>query len=218
MGINSSDVFYLGSIDAAITSMLFNMNGTNPMAILANGNVGIGVTTPSTLLHVKTVTAGATVATFQSGTGSCTVTPNAGMSCSSDIRLKENVEEIINGLDKVLNLRGVTFQWKERSAADDSRHMGFIAQEVEKVAPELVSNDARGYKQVNYANFVAVLTEAVKDLFHKWFNDSQILHREIASVKAESIQLKKDNELLKLENKAIKSYLCSRDPKAGICK
>ncbi|MEA9357686.1 tail fiber domain-containing protein [Bacteriovorax sp. PP10] len=186
--------------------------------VLSSGNVGIGTTAPSTLLHVKTTTAGATVATFESGTGSCTIVPNSGMSCSSDIRLKENFEEIINGLDKVLNLRGVTFQWKERSLEDDSRHMGFIAQEVEKVAPELVTNDARGYKRVNYANFVAVLTEAVKDLFHKWFNDSQGLHREIASVKAESAQLKKNNELLKEENKAIKSYLCSRDPNAEICK
>lgn len=81
--------------------------------------------------------------------------PNAGISCSSDMRLKEHVETVINGLDKVLNLRGVTFQWKDRQSGDNSRYMGFIAQEVEKVAPELVREDKKGFKQVNYANFVA---------------------------------------------------------------
>jgi hypothetical protein len=142
---------------------------------------------PSTLLHVNTATAGATVATFQSGTGSCTVIPNTGMSCSSDKRLKENIEEIMNGLDRVLNLRGVTFKWIDRKEGDETRHMGFIAQEVEKVAPELVKVDARGYKQVNYANFVAILTSAIKEFFH----------REIASVKEQNAQLKADNQEMK---------------------
>jgi hypothetical protein len=155
------------------------------------GYVGIGSNAPTALLHVKTTTVGATVATFQSGTGSCSVIPTGtGLSCSSDLRLKEHVETIMNGLDRVLKLRGVTFQWKDRPTADNSHHMGFIAQEVEKVAPELVREDKKGFKQVNYANFVAVLTEAVKDLYKKWFDDSVLLHREIASVKAENEALK----------------------------
>jgi hypothetical protein len=165
--------------------------------IKGNGNVGIGTTTPATLLHVSTASVGATVATFQSGTGSCTVIPNAGMSCSSDIRLKENIVEIMNGLDKVLNLRGVTFQWKERATTDNSRYIGFIAQEVEKVAPELVKEDTRGYKQVNYANFVAVLTEAVKEFYHRWFDDSQAIHHAIASIEDKSIKLEAENAQIK---------------------
>ncbi len=171
------------------------------MRITDSGRVGIGTPSPSTLLHVSTATAGATVATFTSGTGSCTVIPNAGMACSSDKRLKENVEEIMNGLDKVLHLRGVTFQWKERDSRDDSRNMGFIAQEVEKVAPELVREDTRGFKQVNYANFVAVLTEAIKDFFYKWADDSKALHQKIAVSNARTSKLE-------AENKAFKEALC----------
>jgi hypothetical protein len=177
------------------------------------GNVGIGTTNPSTLLHVNTATAGATVATFQSGTGSCTVVPNTGVSCSSDKRLKENIEEIMNGLDRVLNLRGVTFKWIDRQAGDETRHMGFIAQEVEKIAPELVKVDARGYKQVNYANFVAVLTSAIKEFFHRWSDDSRELHREIASVKTENENLKKRSTKLEAENIAIKKALCEMNRK-----
>jgi trimeric autotransporter adhesin len=148
------------------------------------GNLGIGTAASASIpLYVNTATAGATVATFQNGTGSCTVVPDSGMSCSSDIALKENIKEIMNGLDRVLNLRGVTFQWKERGTKDNSRHIGFIAQEVEAVAPELVKEDHRGYKQVNYANFVAVLTEAIKGFYQKWIIGNEKIYNEIAILK-----------------------------------
>ena len=182
---------------------------TERMRIAAtNGYVGIGTNNPSALLHVKTTTVGATVATFESGTGSCSVIPTGtGLSCSSDMRLKEHIETIINGLDRVLKLRGVTFQWKDRPSDDNSHHMGFIAQEVEKVAPELVREDKKGFKQVNYANFVAVLTEAVKDLYKKWFDDSALLHREIASVKAENEGLKAKVQKAEKEQAEMKARL-----------
>ncbi|MGE5356183.1 MAG: tail fiber domain-containing protein [Deltaproteobacteria bacterium] len=81
---------------------------------------------------------------------------------TSDVRLKENIETIHNGLEKVKQLRGVTFTWK--SSPEYGTKYGFIAQELEKVIPELVfTNDADGYKGVNYAEMTAVLVEAVKE-------------------------------------------------------
>jgi len=81
---------------------------------------------------------------------------------TSDIRLKENVATLSNGLNKVMQLRGVNFNWK--SDENKTTKIGFIAQEVQKVIPELVfENPTDGYLGVNYAEMTAVLVEAVKE-------------------------------------------------------
>jgi len=76
---------------------------------------------------------------------------------SSDASLKKNIETVDSALDKVLALRGVTFDWKD----SDVSAYGFIAQEVEEVLPELVSDEE--IKSVQYGNITAVLVEAVKE-------------------------------------------------------
>ena len=85
---------------------------------------------------------------------------------TSDERLKENIVPIKGALEKISNLRGVTFDWKAAggSAAEvpTGRQIGLIAQEVEKVLPEVVASN--GHKSVEYANIVAVLVEAEKEL------------------------------------------------------
>ena len=82
------------------------------------------------------------------------------VTANSDERLKTNIKTIENGLDKVLQLRGV-----EYDRTDIEKHqIGVIAQEVEKVIPDVVSENQDGIKAVAYGNLVAVLIEAVKDL------------------------------------------------------
>jgi hypothetical protein len=84
------------------------------------------------------------------------------VTASSDIRLKDNIEIIQNGLEKVLSLNGVTFTRKDQE--DKTKiHVGLIAQEVEEVIPEIVSEDNLGMKSVAYGNIVAVLIEAIKE-------------------------------------------------------
>ena len=80
----------------------------------------------------------------------------------SDIRLKENVEQITNAIDTIKQIRGVTFT---RNDQDDKtkRHAGVIAQEVEAVFPEVVSEDNDGVKNVAYGNMVGLLVEAIKE-------------------------------------------------------
>jgi hypothetical protein len=84
----------------------------------------------------------------------------------SDARYKQNMVTFPNALDAILNLRGVTFEWKRDEFKTmhfaEGRQIGFIAQEVEKVLPELVTTDSNGYKSVAYANVVPVLVEAMK--------------------------------------------------------
>ena len=100
---------------------------------------------------------------------------------ASDFRLKKNIVSIDNSLDKVLALDGKYFDWK-----DDGRHdIGFIAQDVEKVLPELVSETDDGYKALNYPQITAVLVNAVKEL--KSENDilrKQVAHKEFGAINA----------------------------------
>jgi hypothetical protein len=76
---------------------------------------------------------------------------------SSDIKLKTNIQRIANPIEKVLQINGVSFNWKESGKAT----MGVIAQEVEAVLPELVSNTDP--KSVNYNGLIGLLIECVKD-------------------------------------------------------
>jgi len=82
---------------------------------------------------------------------------------ASDINLKENINNIDDALTKVLNLRGVTFNWKDRNSGGDATKIGFIAQEVNEVVPELTHYDGK-YMSVHYKDVTALLVEAIKEL------------------------------------------------------
>ena len=90
-----------------------------------------------------------------SGAGAATF--NNDVTAFSDERLKDNIETITNALDKVTNMRGVTFTREGRQGT------GVIAQEMQKVMPEVV-HDENEYMSVAYGNLVGVLIEAVKEL------------------------------------------------------
>ncbi len=89
----------------------------------------------------------------------------------SDLRLKTNIVQIADALEKVEAINGVTFDPNETALGlgiDDRHQMGVIAQEVEAVAPELVTASAfAGYKTVRYDKLTALLIEAVKELSAK---------------------------------------------------
>lgn len=124
---------------------------SNGLAILENGNVGLGLTNPSVRLQVN---------------GDIIANSIAG---SSDIRFKKNIKTVQNALDKVKALRGVYFNWNQEAFPDknfgDQDELGFIAQEVEKVVPEIVTkeNTRDEYRSVKYDKLVALLVEAIKE-------------------------------------------------------
>jgi len=95
------------------------------------------------------------------------VTSKGDINMFSDERLKKNIEPISNALEKVLQLRGVTFEKIDDLDDPDRRHAGVIAQEVEKVLPEVVNIDNQGMKTVAYGNLIALLIEAIKELANK---------------------------------------------------
>ena len=124
---------------------------TNGINILENGNVGIGTNNPTTKLYVN---------------GDITANSVAG---TSDIRFKTNIRPVENALDKVKSLRGVYFNWNQKAFPEKEfgvqDELGFIAQEVEKVVPEIVSKDKskEEYRSVKYDKVVALLVEAIKE-------------------------------------------------------
>ena len=89
---------------------------------------------------------------------------------SSDERLKENIQPIVDALSKVESISGNTYDWKEgfESIHSHTGHdIGVIAQEIEKVLPEVVIDRETGYKAVQYEKIVPLLIEAIKELSAK---------------------------------------------------
>jgi hypothetical protein len=146
------------------------------------GNVGIGTgATPAQKLSVVGNVA-FTGALFVGGgagssgtSGQCLrstggTTPPAWQSCtggSSDARLKTNVRPVGTSLDVVTALQPVWFNWRSSNPAgyanDNERNLGLIAQDVERIFPELVTTDANGYRQVKYDQLPLLTIEAVKE-------------------------------------------------------
>ncbi len=134
---------------------------TTKMVIANGGNVGINEASPTFKLTV-----GGSVGALS-------------FFYTSDKNLKDNIKPLNDSLDKVLSLEGVSFNWKD----DGRASVGLIAQDVEKVYPELVNtNPENGLKSVEYGNLVAPLIEAIKEQQ----KEIEILKSEIEVIKAQA--------------------------------
>ena len=108
------------------------------------------------------------VGTTASGTGGeIRATGDITAYYSSDIRLKENIQPIQNALEKVESISGNTYDWKvgyEEFHSHKGNDVGVIAQEIEKILPQIVTNRDNGYKAVQYEKIIPLLIEAIKEL------------------------------------------------------
>jgi endosialidase-like protein len=188
-GCTSSHVFtsphYYGSASSGIINL-----GQSGNTISIRGKVGIGTSTPSPKLHV----AGSIGATGWIGAGcegSCessggyallynygriqtkasygaTCYKNGGsatFSCSSDIRLKENITDFNGGLKEIIELKPQTYFWK--NDINKEIDIGFVAQEVQKVIPEAVTSyeeNNETYLAVNEGEFIPYIINAIQEL------------------------------------------------------
>lgn len=144
----------------------------NIMVQASTGNVGIGTINPGYTLTV---------------TGTAWVT--SGAWSGSDLRWKKDVSPLsADTLAKVDQLRPVTFNWRQDEYPDnhfpDGRQIGFIAQDVEKIYPELVTTDNNGYKGISYEKMVPVLTRAIQEQ-----------QKQIDLLREEIQELKKDSSI-----------------------
>jgi hypothetical protein len=154
--------------DAAADALRFFYEGQNQLALHSNGNVGIKTTNPT---HTLTV----------NGTAA---KPGGGeWSVYSDARLKDITGEYTRGLDAILGLRPILFHYKEdnpKGLPTDEEYIGFIAQEVQEVFPEAVSEGPDGYLDFNMHPVNVALVNAVKELKA----ENEALREEIREIKA----------------------------------
>lgn len=133
------------------------------------------IITQTTSGALTTVNSSSSKLSFQPSSGTLTSTTFSGTSSTltgtltaasivetSSIELKENINPIHNALDKLVQLKGVTYDRKDKTAFNEA---GFLAEDVEKVLPNLVVKDKDGNPYgINYTKFSAYLIEAVKTL------------------------------------------------------
>lgn len=100
---------------------------------------------------------------------------------SSDKRLKDVYQTVPDGLESVLKLNPVTYRWKDKS--DDYIHTGFIAQEVQKLFPELVKDDSDGFLSLSYGRMSALAIAGVQGLNCKVDTIEDKLRKEIVDLK-----------------------------------
>jgi len=82
---------------------------------------------------------------------------------SSDENLKDNIKNIKNPLSKILSLDAVEFDWNNKQSTHKGHDIGLIAQQVELIAPEIVTTRSSGYKAIKYEKLTSLLVGAIKE-------------------------------------------------------
>ena len=163
-GLTGVGIGSTGSINTSgiITASAFFGNGSGLTG--AGSTVFNDTTTNQEFFPLFTATTSGTITASGISTSKLTYNPSSGevtavdFNSTSDFNLKTNIQTVENSLEIVNNLRGVSFEWKETG----KKSYGVIAQELEKVLPELVKgNDP---KTVSYSGIIGVLIEAIKEL------------------------------------------------------
>ena len=133
-------------------SLVLTNNSQHRVVIKNTGEVGVATYNP--------------VATFQVGeAGDGTYALANAWNTFSDARFKEEVREIDDALGKIMKLSGVYYRWK--IGKDKKRQIGFIAQDVREIVPELVSSTPEGYLTIDYSKFTPLLVNAIHELDRK---------------------------------------------------
>lgn len=179
---NATSAWSILEKDNNLFTIYQDVVGSHRLTIDSTGNVGIGTTIPSYKLHVygriKT----------------------SGITESSDERLKKDIKSLEAALAKVMQLRAVSYKWKENQIHNnsDKTQIGFIAQEVEKIVPELVDTDDEGYKSIQYSHLVPLLVGSIQELVIR-LNEKEY---DLGDLKSEIIQQNMELDALdeKLKN------------------
>jgi hypothetical protein len=216
----------------------------NALALQASGgNVGIGTTSPTSLLHVNKSFGGgsgggAYIAYIQGSSVSDTsyyplvlahgasnvfwvaASGNgwiAGtLTQASDERLKREIVTTPHALADILALRGVNYYWRDPGKGRELQ-LGLIAGEVESVIPEVVRTDNQGMKSVAYSNLVPVLIEALKEENAARVAEGAKKGANIASLQDENAALRGRLEEAESETAQLKAALCAKFPDVPLC-
>ena len=159
---NNTD-FWLYSFDGTNFQNWAEFNySNNALAFMFGGNIGIGNTSPSHLLHVGSSSASGIVMELQNSSGACTHNPGASsetVSCTSDASLKSDIEDTTGGLAWLDDMHIRDFTVK----ATGEQKTGVIAQELMQTHPDMVHENENGLYSVDQPN-PWVLVKAIQDL------------------------------------------------------
>jgi hypothetical protein len=152
-----------------------------------SGKVGIGTTSPNFTLEVN---------------GSAGKPGGGAWSVSSDVRLKKNIQPLSGVLEKLLALRGVSFEYKDPESSHErsGERIGMIAQEVERVFPDWVETGPDGFKRLTYRGFESLTVEALRELRAEKDAEIQMLRAKADEVDALRQRLERLEQLLNAEN------------------
>ncbi len=157
---------------------------TDLFKIRGDGNVGIGTTSPGSKLEIKQnsgsgflvlkdtnttpnyrniyLYANTSLMAFDNGSNIANLTAAGLWADASDISYKENISSLDYGLSTILQIQPKRYNMK----ADGSKQIGFIAQEIEPIVPEVVSG-TDGNKSIVYGHLIPILVNAIKELNQK---------------------------------------------------
>ncbi len=209
MSVSGGNTTVNGSLSTAQQLHVDNGGGANN---------GIVVEMHGSNFQIKPFASGSNRAVFTNSGGGdiyCqnTLTVN-GFNNLSDARFKTNVASLHNALDDILSLRGVAYDWKRDAFKDrnfaEGRQFGFIAQEVEKIFPDLVATDEQGYKAVNYLGVIPVLVEAVKTQnkrIEALSKENNAKEKRLSTVEAQNAELKKRQAATETKNAELEARL-----------
>lgn len=169
---NAANSIFIGN-NAGLNDTVNNTSGG--ASILIGDNTSTGGFSDSIALGVGTVNTatnqlmiGSTTSPINStrinGSGStqCTITTGTGIACTSDERMKTEITDLKEVLPLLQKVKTVTYIWKD--VPNTPLQVGFLAQNLEEVFPEVVATDSEGYKSVYYAQMTPILTKAVQEL------------------------------------------------------
>ena len=151
----------------SVTATTYYGDGSQLSGISGGLTISDDTTTNSTFYPTFTSATSGTITSENVSSTKLTFNPSTGtlaatdLNSTSDVNLKKDIEVINDAIEILEKINGIRFKWKE----NDRESIGVIAQEVEKVLPELVSERVdTGTKSVNYNGLIGVLIEAVKEL------------------------------------------------------
>ncbi|MGE5693006.1 MAG: tail fiber domain-containing protein, partial [Candidatus Zixiibacteriota bacterium] len=147
-GVDNGELGFKNDLQIGTVSDASLVMTSEKVRITNAGNVGIGTAAPTEKLHVV---------------GNICATGTIG--ACSDVRFKRDVRPVDGSLDKIEKLQGVTYRWKREEYPQfaEGNQIGFVAQDVKEILPEVVSEGSDGTLSVDYGRFSVVLLEAIKE-------------------------------------------------------
>ena len=183
---DNNGLWLQGHGDTSSEAIILNGNG---------GNVGIGTTSPSYKLYVN---------------GTAYATGTAGS--LSDSRHKNTITDLGYGLAEILKLRPVSFLWNTDKVADsgmEGTQLGFIAQEVEEIIPEVImtQGDEANTKAMKHSSLISPLVQAIKELHALYQGHANRL----AALEAQNVQLQERDAALEAQNAELETQNVHQD-------